>query len=66
MSNNSRNGTQKKQFESLKQKIRGQFDNINQHTTTEPHSIHSANKTPNKSSTHSKKSTNHHMMGSTQ
>eukprot|EP00347_Sterkiella_histriomuscorum_P023794 403333366 len=58
--NNSRNGTQKKQFESLKQKIRGQFDQT-QHS--DPHSIQSANKTPNKSSTHSKKSTNHHIMG---
>ena len=47
--NNSRNGTAQKHFESLKQKIRGVFE-------VDGTVSASANKTPNKSSTHSKKS----------
>ena len=41
----------------MKTKIRGAFDN-NQNSDPSQ-SVSSANKTPNKSSTHSKKSTNH-------
>ncbi|CDW88617.1 UNKNOWN [Stylonychia lemnae] len=56
------NATGQKPFESMKQKIRGVYDGGNQNT--EPPSVQSANKTPNKSSTHSKKSTAHLHAGS--